>query len=75
MILLEFIDSGCGISPELQTRIFDPLVTEGKAHGTGLGMAIVKKILDEHHAQIAVQSVLSQGTTIRISLPVPRVNS
>jgi signal transduction histidine kinase len=68
---LEFTDDGCGISPELQARMFDPLVTEGKSNGTGLGMAIVKKILDEHHAKIAVQSAVSKGTTIRISLPAP----
>ena len=72
LILFEFTDSGCGISSELQTRMFDPLVTEGKPHGTGLGMAIVKKILDEHQAQISVQSVVSKGTTIRIALPVPK---
>lgn len=68
MIQFEFIDTGCGISPELQARMFEPLVTEGKPHGTGLGMAIVKDILDKHHAPIEVESVVGQGTTIRILL-------
>ena len=70
MVQFEFIDTGCGIPPELQTRMFQPLVTEGKPHGTGLGMAFVKDILDKHHAHIEVESVVGQGTTIRILLPV-----
>jgi signal transduction histidine kinase len=69
MIQFAFIDTGCGMPPELQARMFEPYVTEGKSHGTGLGMAIVKDILDKHHAQIEVESVVSQGTTIRIALP------
>jgi signal transduction histidine kinase len=69
MVRFELIDTGCGISPELQARMFQPLVTEGKPHGTGLGMAIVKDILDKHHAHIEVESVVGQGTTIRILLP------
>lgn len=57
------------MSPELQAHFLEPLVTEGKPHGTGLGMAIVKEILDKHHARLDVQSVIGQGTTIYISLP------
>ena len=69
IVRFEFIDTGCGMSPELQARIFEPLVTEGKPHGTGLGMTIVKDILEQHHADIDIKSVITQGTTIRISLP------
>jgi signal transduction histidine kinase len=49
--------------------MFEPFVSEGKEHGTGLGMTIVKKILDEHHGHIEVHSVVGRGTTIHISLP------
>lgn len=70
-VYLEFTDDGCGIPSELQSRMFEPLVTQGKAHGTGLGMAIVKRILDAHKARIDVESVVSEGTTIRIVLPIP----
>lgn len=70
MIQFEIIDTGCGMSPELQMRMFEPLVTEGKPFGTGLGMAIAKEILDEHHGHIEVESIVAQGTTIRISLPL-----
>ncbi len=69
MVQIDFTDTGCGMSPELQARFLEPLVTERTPHGTGLGMAIVKEILDEHHAHIDVQSIEGQGTTIRILLP------
>jgi signal transduction histidine kinase len=65
----EVVDTGCGMSSDLQSRIFEPFVTEGKPHGTGLGMTIVKDILDAHHARIAIQSAVGQGTAIRILLP------
>ncbi len=67
-IQFEFSDTGCGMSPELQARMFEPFVTTGKSHGTGLGMVIVKDILDQHHAYIEVESVIKQGTTITITL-------
>jgi signal transduction histidine kinase/DNA-binding response OmpR family regulator len=65
----EIRDTGHGIRPELQARIFEPFVSSGTAHGTGLGLTIVKKILNEHHARIEVQSVVDKGTTVRIMLP------
>lgn len=73
MVCLDFSDTGCGISPELQARMFEPMVTEGKPHGTGLGMAIVKDILDAHKACIDVQSDVGQGTTICIMLPLENI--
>ncbi|MDY0091559.1 MAG: ATP-binding protein [Candidatus Vecturithrix sp.] len=63
-----FSDTGFGMTPEVQTRMFEPLFTEGKSHGTGLGMMIVKEILDAHHARINVESRVGQGTTIHIFL-------
>ncbi len=70
LIQFEFTDTGCGMPPELQAHFLEAFVTEGKPHGTGLGMAIVKEVLDKHHAHLAVRSVVGQGTTIRISLPL-----
>ncbi|GAK57993.1 GAF sensor signal transduction histidine kinase [Candidatus Vecturithrix granuli] len=64
-----FSDTGCGMSPEVQARMFEPLFTAGKTNGTGLGMMIVKEILDAHHARIEVESAVGQGTTIHIFLP------
>ncbi len=68
-------DTGCGMSPELQARLFDPFVTEGKSHGTGLGMTIVKSILDAHCANIRIDSQPGHGTTIVIELPCESGNA
>lgn len=70
MAHIEFTDSGCGMSPELQAHFLEPFVTAGKPSGTGLGMAIVKEILDAHHGRIEVESAVNAGTTIRLCLPV-----
>ena len=69
VIQFEFTDTGCGMSPELQARFLEPFVTAGKPNGTGLGMAIVKDILDQHHGRIEAESAVAKGTTIHISLP------
>ncbi len=73
MVEIEFTDTGCGMPSELQARMFEPLFTEGKPNGTGLGMAIVKEIVDAHHGHIEVESVAGEGTTIRILLPCTTV--
>ncbi len=73
-VCVDFNDTGCGIAPELQARIFEPMATHGKAHGTGLGMAIVKDILDAHQAHITLHSQVERGTTIRIILSHPGPN-
>jgi len=70
MALIEFTDTGCGMPPELQAHFLEPFVTSGKPSGTGLGMAIVKEILDAHHGRIEVESAVNVGTTIRLCLPV-----
>ncbi len=66
-------DSGPGIPPENLDRIFN-LYFSTKAGGTGLGLPMVKKIVDEHRGTIAVASDAAAGTTFTISLPAaPRV--
>jgi signal transduction histidine kinase len=69
MIHFAFIDTGIGMSSELQAHFLELFVTEGKPNGSGLGMTIVKDILDEHQGHIEVQSVGGKGTTIQIALP------
>ena len=65
-----FADSGIGMPEEVQKRIFEPFVTFGKKHGTGLGMAIVKNIVDSHGGGIEIQSEQNVGTKIIIYLPL-----
>ncbi|MBI5215437.1 MAG: cyclic nucleotide-binding domain-containing protein [Ignavibacteriae bacterium] len=68
-IAIEFVDTGTGMPEEVKAKIFEPFMTFGKKHGTGLGMAIVKKIIDDHHGKIEIDSEMGKGTTIRIMLP------
>ncbi|MBE2271471.1 MAG: GAF domain-containing protein [Anaerolinea sp.] len=68
-------DSGIGISPEDQSRIFDRFYRVRRAEnenieGTGLGLTIVKKLVDAHHGQIGLESFLGGGTTFYITLPL-----
>lgn len=68
-VKIEFRDSGTGMPEEVRKRIFEPFMTYGKKHGTGLGMAIVKKVIDDHQGKIEIESEMGKGTTIRILLP------
>jgi signal transduction histidine kinase len=69
-VRIEFVDSGTGMPEEVKKRIFEPFMTHGKKHGTGLGMAIVKKVIDDHKGRIEIDSVEGKGTTIRMFLPL-----
>jgi len=63
-------DNGCGIPPEKLDRIFNPFFTT-KEKGTGLGMAISKKIVEAHEGAIAVASEVGRGTEFKVTLPLP----
>lgn len=70
-VCIAVIDTGCGISAEMQSKIFEPFVTLGKSNGTGLGMAIAKSVVEAHQGKIVLQSEVGHGTTIEIRLPLP----
>lgn len=61
-------DNGAGMSEEVLRKLFDPYFTT-KKDGTGLGMPIIKRIIEEHNGKIFVQSEEGKGTTIKITLP------
>jgi signal transduction histidine kinase len=63
-------DNGCGIPEAKVAKIFNPFFTT-KEKGTGLGMAIAKKIVDSHQGQISVESAEGRGTEFRVTLPTP----
>lgn len=65
---VEIVDDGPGLPPEIADDIFDPFVS-GRENGTGLGLALVSKIISEHDGWIGVESVPGR-TVFRISLPV-----
>jgi two-component system sensor histidine kinase HydH len=66
--LIEVADNGAGIRPEHRERIFLPFFTT-KPTGTGLGMAIVKKLMDLHGGEVEIDSAPGRGTTVRLVLP------
>ncbi len=70
-VVLSFADTGSGMPPDIKAKIFEPFVTYGKRHGTGLGMSIVKKIVDDHKGVIEIHSEVDKGTSVRIALPNP----
>jgi len=69
-VLISITDNGDGMSQEVQDKIFMPFfTTKDKANGTGLGMAIIDRIIQEHKGSIDVTSKPNQGTSFIISLP------
>ena len=68
-IQLSISDNGKGISKENVDKIFEPFFTTKKS-GTGIGLALVKKIIDMHNGKIAIESKEGEGTRFIISLPV-----
>lgn len=68
---IQFEDTGCGMSEEVQAKMFEPFyTTKGKGEGTGLGMSISHGIIKKHHGVFKIDSILDQGTTITILLPL-----
>jgi len=67
--VIEFTDTGCGIKDDNLKNIFNPFFTT-KPHGTGLGLAVTHKIIQEHNGKIKVESVWGGGTAFRIYLPL-----
>jgi len=68
-IVIEVADDGPGVPAEATDKIFDPFFTT-KPQGSGLGLPIVRKIVNAHDGTIDVSSVPNAGTRFRVTLPV-----
>ena len=69
IVIVDVADNGPGVPEELNDRIFDPFFTT-KLKGTGLGLGIVRKIVDAHDGRIDLSSSKDTGTRFRVTLPV-----
>jgi signal transduction histidine kinase len=65
---VEVRDTGCGIAPADVSRLFQPYFTT-KKHGTGLGLFVTRKLVDDHGGTIACESAPGAGTVFRVVLP------
>jgi len=68
-VRLEVLDTGIGIPIDLLSKIFEPFVTHGKHNGTGLGMAIAKKIIESHSGKIEAYNRPTGGAVVSMVIP------
>ena len=68
-VVIEFADTGAGMTEELQKKAFSSLLATTKAKGTGLGLAIVARVIETHRGEVSVKSKPGEGTTFSITLP------
>jgi signal transduction histidine kinase len=63
-------DNGPGIAETVRDRLFEPFVSHGKENGTGMGLTVVQKILQDHGGDVAVEQTSASGTTFRVNIPL-----
>jgi signal transduction histidine kinase len=68
-VLTEIEDTGPGLAPEMESRLFMPFATHGKKHGTGLGLSICKRIVEDHRGKIQAHSKPGAGAVFSFTLP------
>lgn len=67
---VDVYDNGPGIPAEIQRRIFEPFFTTKGIRGTGLGLVVTKRIVEQHGGRVVLKSELGKGTTFSVILPV-----
>ena len=69
-VILTVIDNGEGMTDATRQRLFEPFHSTKGLKGTGLGLVVTKKVVEEHGGKIRVESRLKRGTTFTIRLPI-----
>jgi two-component system NtrC family sensor kinase len=70
LINISFVDTGCGISKENLSKLFDPFFSTKESKGTGLGLALSYGIVKKHNGSIEVDSEVGMGSTFIVKLPI-----
>lgn len=74
-IEIRISDTGCGMSKDTISKIFEPFFTTKGQKGTGLGLAVIWGIIDNHNGTIRVESEEGKGTTFIVRLPLTQQKS
>jgi signal transduction histidine kinase len=69
-IQIRIADNGRGIPESIRDRLFEPFISSGKENGTGLGLTVVQKIVQDHGGDIIVEQTSGAGTVFRLTLPL-----
>src|SRR5579864_211902 len=69
-IEIRLSDNGRGIPESIRGKLFEPFVSYGKENGTGLGLTVVQKIIQDHGGDVIVEKTSAEGTVFRITLPI-----
>jgi len=69
-VRIRFADNGRGVPESIRDRLFEPFFSYGKENGTGLGLTVVQKIIQDHGGDVVVESTSEHGTVFCITLPL-----
>ncbi|HEY2470957.1 MAG TPA: ATP-binding protein, partial [Terracidiphilus sp.] len=72
-IYVTILDNGPGIPASIRRTLFEPFVTEGKPNGTGLGLALARRIAEEHGGSVCLEESNREGTVFTLSLTKNRL--
>lgn len=76
VIVFELKDNGTGIPPDVLPKLFDPFfTTKPTGQGTGLGLCVVRKIIELHSGMVTIENRLDRGAKVRIVLKAPRLDA
>jgi len=67
---IRLTDNGRGIPESIRGNLFEPFISYGKENGTGLGLTVVQKIIQDHGGDVTLEKTSEEGTVFRISLPI-----
>jgi signal transduction histidine kinase len=70
LLEIRIMDNGPGIAEAVRERLFEPFVSHGKENGTGMGLTVVQKILQDHGGDVTVERTSDAGTTFRVNMPL-----